>query len=99
MPSLRDIRRRIRGVRNVSQITKAMETVAASRLRRAQERVLASRPYVDALTDMLADLAGTQTEGDVPALLAVRPVQRAAMVLVTPNRGLAGALPGNMNRR
>ena len=76
-----------------------METVAASRLRRAQERVLASRPYVDALTQMLADLAGSQTDGDVPALLAVRPVQRAAMVLVTPNRGLAGALPGNMNRR
>ncbi len=83
----------------MSQITKAMETVAASRLRRAQERVLSSRPYVDSLTQMLADLAGSQTDGDVPPLLAVRPIERAAMVLVTPNRGLAGALPGNMNRR
>src|SRR6185312_10851279 len=70
MASLRDIRRRIRSVRNVSQITKAMDTVAASRLRRAQERVLASRP-----------------------------VQNEAMVLVSPNRGLAGPLPGNINRR
>src|SRR6185437_4996409 len=99
MASLRDIRRRIRSVRNVSQITKAMETVAASRLRRAQERVVASRPYVEALEEVLADLAGVTTEGDVPPLLAVRPVQNEAMVLVSPNRGLAGPLPGNINRR
>jgi len=97
--SLRDIRRRIRSVRNVSQITKAMETVAASRLRRAQERVVASRPYVQSLEEVLADLAGATTEGDVPPLLVVRPVQNAALVLVSPNRGLAGPLPGNINRR
>jgi F-type H+-transporting ATPase subunit gamma len=76
-----------------------METVAASRLRRAQERVVASRPYVQSLEEVLADLAGVTTEGDVPALLAVRPVQNEAMVLVSPNRGLAGPLPGNINRR
>ena len=99
MPSLRDIRRRIRGVRNVSQITKAMETVAASRLRRAQERVMASRPYVEALEDILADLAGVTTEGDVPPLLVIRPVERVALVMCSPNRGLAGPLPGNINRR
>lgn len=99
MASLRDIRRRIRSVRNVSQITRAMETVAASRLRRAQERVVASRPYVQALESVLADLAGATAEGDVPPLLMVRPVQNAAMVLVSPNRGLAGPLPGNINRR
>ena len=99
MASLRDIRRRIRSVRNVSQITKAMETVAASRLRRAQERVVASRPYVQSLEEVLADLAGATTEGDVPPLLVVRPVQNAALVLVSPNRGLAGPLPGNINRR
>ncbi len=99
MPSLRDIRRRIRGVRNVSQITKAMETVAASRLRRAQERVMASRPYVEALEDILADLAGVTAEGDVPPLLAVRQVERVALVMLSPNRGLAGPLPGNLNRR
>ncbi|HLQ35931.1 MAG TPA: ATP synthase F1 subunit gamma [Chloroflexota bacterium] len=99
MATLRDIRRRIRSVRNVSLITKAMETVSASRLRRAQERVVASRPYVHSLEEVLADLAGVSTEGDVPALLAVRPVERAAMVLISPNRGLAGPLPGNVNRR
>ena len=76
-----------------------METVAASRLRRAQERVLASRPYVRSLEDVLADLSGAQTDADVPPLLVVRPVRTAAMVLVSPNRGLAGALPGNLNRR
>jgi len=83
----------------VSQITKAMETVSASRLRRAQAQVVASRPYVRSLEEVLADLAGVTTEGDVPALLVVRPVQRAAMVLISPNRGLAGPLPGNVNRR
>src|SRR5712692_10357117 len=99
MATLRDIRRRIRSVRNVSLITKAMETVSASRLRRAQERVVASRPYVHSLEEVLADLAGVSTEGDVPALLVVRPVQRAAMVLISPDRGLAGPLPGNISRR
>src|SRR5439155_12368833 len=89
----------IKSVRNVSQITKAMETVSASRLRRAQAQVVASRPYVRSLEEVLADLAGVTTEGDVPALLVVRPVQRAAMVLISPNRGLAGPLPGNVNRR
>jgi len=76
-----------------------METVAASRLRRAQERVVASRPYVQSLEEVLADLAGATTEGDMPPLLAVRPVQNVALVLVSPNRGLAGPLPGNINRR
>jgi F-type H+-transporting ATPase subunit gamma len=99
MATLRDIRRRIRGVRNISQITRAMETVAASRLRRAQERVVASRPYVRSLEQVLENLAGVQTDADMPPLLAVRPVQNAAMVLISPNRGLAGALPGNLNRR
>lgn len=77
-----------------------METVAASRLRRAQERVVASRPFVSSMEQILADLAGVSTDADVPALLAIRPViRRSAMVLITPNRGLAGALPSNVNRR
>jgi F-type H+-transporting ATPase subunit gamma len=99
MATLRDIRRRIKAVRNVSQITKAMETVAASRLRRAQERVVASRPYVRALEQVLGDLAGVTIEGDVPPLLVIRPAERAGIVLISPNRGLAGPLPGNLNRR
>ncbi|HLY66633.1 MAG TPA: ATP synthase F1 subunit gamma [Chloroflexota bacterium] len=99
MATLRDIRRRIRSVRNVSQITKAMETVAASRLRRAQERVVASRPYVQSMEEILENLAGIQADAETPPLLVTRPVQNAAMVLISPNRGLAGALPGNLNRR
>jgi len=60
---------------------------------------MASRPYVRSLEDVLADLAGVATEGDVPQLLVVRPVQNEALVLIAPNRGLAGPLPGNLNRR
>jgi F-type H+-transporting ATPase subunit gamma len=68
-------------------------------LRRAQERVMASRPYVEALEEILTDLAGVTAEGDVPPLLAIRPVERVALVMLSPNRGLAGPLPGNLNRR
>ena len=57
MPSLRDIRRRIRGVRNTAQITKAMELVAASRMRRAQQRVLAARPYAETMRTFIAELS------------------------------------------
>jgi len=60
---------------------------------------MASRPYVEALEDILADLAGVTAEGDVPPLLAVRQVERVALVMLSPNRGLAGPLPGNLNRR
>ena len=56
MPSLRDIRRRIRSVKNTAQITKAMEMVAASRMRRAQQRVLASRPYAQTLRELIGEL-------------------------------------------
>ncbi|MDE3077330.1 MAG: ATP synthase F1 subunit gamma [Chloroflexota bacterium] len=97
MASLRDIRRRIRSVKNVAQITKAMETVAASRLRRAQERVLASRPFVTKLEEVLSNLADV-TLDETPPLLAKRPVTNGALLLVTPNRGLAGSLIGNLNR-
>ena len=62
MATLRDIRRRIKSVRNVSQITKAMETVSASRLRRAQAQVVASRPYVRSLEEVLADLRALQAQ-------------------------------------
>ncbi|MGH2363543.1 MAG: ATP synthase F1 subunit gamma [Chloroflexota bacterium] len=99
MPSLRDIRRQIRSTKNVAQITKAMETVAASRLRRAQERVTASRPFVARLEEVLAELAGAATGDDVPPLLAVRQVRNSALVLMSPARGLKGALPSNLNRQ
>jgi F-type H+-transporting ATPase subunit gamma len=98
--SLRDIRRRIRSVRNTAQITRAMQMVAASRMRRAQLRVLASRPYSDAIRVMLGELSQQRTEGgDLPALLQVRPVRRVAYVVYTSDRGLAGGLNSNTLRR
>ena len=101
MPSERDIRGRIKSVRNVSQITRAMEMVAASKMRRAQMRVQASRPYSERLRAMLADVAALTTgseEQEYP-LLRQRPVRRATVILVTGDRGLAGSLNSNIIRR
>jgi F-type H+-transporting ATPase subunit gamma len=102
MATLREIRRRIRSVQSTAKITKAMELVAASKMRRAQQRALAGRPYAERLTWVLADLAETTGDMDVEALhplLQRREVKNAGIVFITPNRGLAGGLPGSMNRR
>ena len=106
MASQREIRRRIRSVRNISQITRAMEMVAASRLRRAQQRVTATRPYTERLNAVIANLAGLAGRGvdgdgeDVSfPLLEQRPIQRVAVILVTPDRGLTGPLNSNILRR
>lgn len=99
MASTREIRRRIRSVKNIAQITRAQQMVASSKMRRAQERVLAARPYSEQLQTLLARLASqTEGDGDLP-LMQSRPVKRAGIVLMTPDRGLAGALSGNVNRR
>jgi F-type H+-transporting ATPase subunit gamma len=101
MPSLRDIRRRIRSVRNTAKITKAMELVAASRLRRAQMRVTAARPYADAMRALISELSSAAPGGvgALHPLLAQREVRAVGVVLVTPDRGLAGALNTNIIRR
>jgi F-type H+-transporting ATPase subunit gamma len=100
MPSLRDIRRRIRSVKNTAQITKAMEMVAASRMRRAQQRVLASRPYSDTIRELIGELAGQPgTTGALHPLLVQREVDTVGIVLLTSDRGLAGALNTNVIRR
>jgi F-type H+-transporting ATPase subunit gamma len=100
MPSLRDIRRRIRTVKNTAQITKAMEMVAASRMRRAQQRVVASRPYSDTLRELIAELAvRTSGENAHPLLQQRKEVKRAAVIVMTSDRGLAGALNTNIIRR
>lgn len=94
------LRLRIRSLGNTAKITKAMQMIAASKMRRAQEMVVAGRPYSEKIEAMLADLAAVQgqtDEAEVP-LLEVRPVQKTALVLVTPNRGLCGGLHANMNR-
>src|SRR6202011_4494980 len=101
MPSLRDIRRRIRSIRNTAKITKAMELVAASRLRRAQMRVTAARPYAEAIRALVAELgAQAPPSGEaLPPLLVQREVRSVGVLLVTPDRGLAGALNTNIIRR
>lgn len=99
MPSLIDIRRRIKSVRNTQQITKAMKMVSAAKLRRAQDRVIAARPYASLLGKVLANLA-VAVEADEQAasnpLLARRPEQRVLLLLVTSDKGLAGAFNSNL---
>ena len=101
MPSLIDIRRRIRSVKNTQQITKAMKMVSAAKLRRAQDRVVAARPYAALLREVLADVAAAATAeaqeqaGENP-LLAHRAEQRVLLVLVTGDKGLAGAFNTNL---
>jgi F-type H+-transporting ATPase subunit gamma len=101
LPSLRDIRRRIRSIRNTAKITKAMELVAASRLRRAQMRVTAARPYAEAMRALMAELGGLAPSGgeSLHPLLVQREVRGVGVLLVTPDRGLAGALNTNVIRR
>jgi F-type H+-transporting ATPase subunit gamma len=97
LPSLRDIRSRIRSVRNTQKITKAMQVVAATRLRRAQQAVLATRPYSEKMLEVLQTTAERATEYRHP-LLERREGQRALVVLITSDRGLAGALNANTIR-
>jgi F-type H+-transporting ATPase subunit gamma len=97
MASLKDIRRRIRATRSMQQIFKAMEMVAAAKLRRAQQRALASSPYAEKITEMLANLAGAATELDHP-LFRSREVKTTALVVVTADRGFAGAYNTNVVR-
>jgi F-type H+-transporting ATPase subunit gamma len=99
MPSLIDIRRRIRTVRNTQQITKAMKMVAAARLRRAQDRVIAARPYAGMFSKLLSDVAAAAAKDERLAshpLLAHRAEKRIQLILVTADRGLAGAFNSNL---
>ena len=102
MPSTREIRRRIRSVGNMQQITRAMEMVSAAKMRKAQGRVTASRPYSDQLRQIMSDLATQQPDPEQLALfplLQKRPVQNIELIVVTPDRGLTGALNTNILRR
>src|SRR5436305_7421005 len=99
MPSTREIRRRIRSVKNTSQITKAMEMVSAVKMRRAQELVAASRPYAERMTDLIGGLARMTAAGDeIDPLLVQRPIRRVAMIVITTDRGLGGSLDTNALR-
>jgi F-type H+-transporting ATPase subunit gamma len=99
MPSLIDIRRRIRSVKNTQQITKAMKMVSAAKLRRAQDRVIAARPYASLLRQMLANVVAAVQSGEEGAshpLLAVRPEKRIELLFLTGEKGLAGAFNSNL---
>jgi F-type H+-transporting ATPase subunit gamma len=98
MPSLIDFRRRIRSVKNTQQITKAMKMVSAAKLRRAQDRVIAARPYATQMREMLANLtaaAAADPSSDSP-WLATRPLKRIDLLLFTSDTGLAGAFNSNL---
>jgi len=98
MPDIRKVRRRIRGVRNISKITRAMEMIAASKMKKAQERGLQGRPYSQKIEQVIADLAALPDIGLRHPLLQRRPVKRVAVVHITPDRGLCGGLNANLNR-
>lgn len=101
MPSVRDIRRRIRSVDNTGKVTNAMSLIAASKMRRAQNSVLQGRPYAEKIQDVIAHLAAQPTD-DVSAsqpLLQVRPVENIAVLVISPDRGLCGGMHANLNRR
>jgi F-type H+-transporting ATPase subunit gamma len=99
MPSLIDIRRRVRSVKNTQQITKAMKMVSAAKLRRAQDQAIAARPYGVLLHQILANVAqaaANDPDAGSHPLLAVRPEQRILLVVITADSGLAGAFNSNL---
>jgi F-type H+-transporting ATPase subunit gamma len=97
MATLREVRRRIASVRNIAQITRAMQMVAASRMKRAQDAILAARPYSDELREALARVVAA-VDAEVDPLLARRPVRRVGLVVITTDRGLVGSLNANAVR-
>ena len=99
MASLQDIRRRIHSVKNTSKITKAMELVAGAKLRRAQARIEALRPFADGMHELITETAGRTTSLRNQPLLERREVQRTAILLMSGDRGLAGAFNASVLRR
>jgi len=95
MPNAQDIRRRIKSVKSIEQITKAMKMVAAARLRKAQEKAAASRPYTEKIREVLASVAGGSPDTAHP-LLEVREVKRIAYLILSADKGLAGAYSSNV---
>ncbi|NTX11198.1 ATP synthase F1 subunit gamma [Myxococcus sp. CA051A] len=100
MASLRDIRKRIRSVKNTRQITKAMKMVSAAKLRKAQDAILAARPYASMLDQIISDLTARSGDDNLThPLLVARPVKRVELVTLTSDRGLAGGFNSNITRR
>ena len=100
MADIRVIKRRIRGIKSTSKITRAMEMIATSKMRRTQERGLAGRPYAEKIHQVIADLAALPEAGvRLHPLLQRRPVNKIAIVHITPDRGLCGGLNASINRK
>lgn len=97
MASTRDLRRRIKSIRNTSQITKAMQMVAASKMRKAQLAALAGRPYADLMNNVLAEVTSHAGDFSHP-LLERRPVKRRGLIVISTDKGLCGALNSNLFR-
>src|SRR5581483_3548757 len=97
MPSTRDIRRRIKSVKNTAQITKAMQMVAAAKMRKAQQAALVGRPYADLMNAILAEAAPRIASFQHP-LMESREVNKRAVVIVSSDRGLCGGLNSNLMR-
>lgn len=98
MPTLRDIKRRITSIKSTQQITKAMKMVAASKLRRAQERIFEARPYANKMFSVLSSLA-MKTRGEEHSLLAKRRGLKIEVLVITTDRGLCGALNSNILKK
>ena len=101
MPSVRDIRRRIRSIQNTGKVTNAMSLIAASKMRRAQNAVTQGRPFAEKIQEIISHLAAQPVDDatGVHPLLRARPVQRVGVLVITPDRGLCGGLHSNLNRR
>jgi F-type H+-transporting ATPase subunit gamma len=99
LPDIRKIKRRIKSVQTICKITRAMEMIAASKMRKAQERGLQGRPYAEKIEQVIADLAALPETTQHHPLLQRRPIARIGIVHITPDKGLCGGLNGSLNRR
>ena len=98
MATLLELRRRVRSVKNMRQITRAMKLVAGAKLRRSQDSMLAARPYTEKMWDVLGELAANSEQEVAHPLLEVRDVKRITAVVITSDRGLCGAFNTNVVR-
>jgi F-type H+-transporting ATPase subunit gamma len=96
MPNLLDIRRRLKSVKNTQQITKAMKMVSAAKLRRAQDAITQMRPYARKLQEMLSNIVSNSEGGSGMSLAVERPVEKLLLIVITSDRGLAGAFNSNL---
>jgi F-type H+-transporting ATPase subunit gamma len=97
MPNTQDMRRRIKSIRNIGQLTKAMQMVAASKMRKAQQSALAGRPYASLMNKVLVSLQ-KRTDPKLHPLLQIRPIKKELVLIISTDKGLAGALNTNLFR-